>query len=114
LGLVIFILPWTVISYLAAQLALSGENPFLFVLGTVVPHAIFELPALLLAGAAALRWHAVLIAPAEGQAISESWLLAAADFTRVLTGLVIPLLIVAALVESYVTPLVLLWIYGAW
>jgi uncharacterized membrane protein SpoIIM required for sporulation len=114
LGLVIFILPWTVISYLAAQLALSGENPFLFVLGTVVPHAIFELPALLLAGAAALRWHAVLIAPAEGQAISESWLLAAADFTRVLTGLVIPLLIVAALVESYVTPLVLLWVYGVW
>jgi uncharacterized membrane protein SpoIIM required for sporulation len=112
LGLVIFILPWTLISFLAAQLALTGENPFLFVLATVVPHALFELPALLLAGAAALRWHTVLIAPADGQVISESWLLAAADFGRLLIGLVIPLLILAALVESYVTPVVLLWIYG--
>jgi uncharacterized membrane protein SpoIIM required for sporulation len=113
LGLVIFILPWTVISFLAAQLALAGENPFLFILGTIVPHALFELPALLLAGAAALRWHAILIAPSEGQVISESWLLAAADFGRVLTGLVIPLLILAAVVESYVTPIVLMWVYGA-
>lgn len=113
LGLVIFILPWTLISFLASQLALTGEDPFLFVLATIVPHALFELPALLLAGAAALRWHTILIAPMERQVISESWLLAAADFSRVFIGLVIPLLIVAALIESYVTPLVLLWLYGA-
>jgi len=111
MGVVIFMLPWAVLSYLTAQFALAGGEPLRFLVGTVLPHATLELPALLLAAAAALRWHAIIIAPPREQLISESWLLAAADFARVFIGLVIPLLLAAALVEGYITPRVLLWLY---
>jgi uncharacterized membrane protein SpoIIM required for sporulation len=111
MGIVVFMLPWGVLSYLTAQFALAGGDPFRFLMGTVIPHAAFELPALFLAAAVALRWHAVIIAPPRERLISESWLLAAADFGRVFVGLVIPLLLAGALVEGLVTPRVLLWLY---
>jgi uncharacterized membrane protein SpoIIM required for sporulation len=115
MGIAIFILPWGLLSFLGGQLALAGEDPLLFMLGTIAPHATLELPALLLAGAAALRWHTTLIAPPAdpNQVISERWLIAAADYSRVFVGLVLPLLFLAALVESYITPLVLVALYGA-
>jgi uncharacterized membrane protein SpoIIM required for sporulation len=112
LGVLIFLLPWGLISYLAAQFSLAGEDPFAFVLATVVPHATLELPALLLAAAAALRWHAVVIAPPPNRTLSEGFLMAAADFARVFIGLVVPLLLIASFVEAYVTPLVLVRVYG--
>jgi uncharacterized membrane protein SpoIIM required for sporulation len=112
LGVLIFMLPWTLITYLAAQMAMGGSNPLTFLLTAIAPHAILEAPALLLAAAAALRWHATIIAPPPDKTVSESWLLAAADFGRLMVGLVAPLLLLAALVEAYVTPQVILRVYG--
>ncbi len=109
----IFMLPWTLIGYLSALVAASGENPLLFLVAVVLPHAIFELPALLLAGAAALRWHATALSPPPDRTVGESWLLAAGDFVRVMVALVIPLLILAAFVEAYVTPRIVIYIYGS-
>jgi uncharacterized membrane protein SpoIIM required for sporulation len=111
MGVVIFALPWGVLSYLTAQFAIAGGEPIRFLMGTVIPHAILEMPALFLAAAAALRWHAIIIAPPKEALISERWLLAAADFARVFIGLVIPLLLIGALVEGLVTSRVLLWLY---
>lgn len=112
LGILTFILPWTVLGFLAAQLAQSGQSPVTFLLATVAPHGLVELPALLLAAAAGLRWHTVVIAPRLGGTVGEDWLSAAADFVRLLLALVLPLLLVASFVEAYVTPLVVLWVYG--
>lgn len=112
MAVVIFMLPWGVIGYVTAQLAMMGENPLLFLMVTVAPHGLFELPAILLVASAALRWHAIIIAPPRERLVSESWLRAAADFGRIFIGLVIPLLAVAALVETYITPLILIWAYG--
>lgn len=112
LGVLIFALPWGVVGYLAAQFSLAGENPFTFLLATILPHASLELPALLLVFAAGLRWHAATIAPPPERTLSEAFLLHAADFARVLLGLALPLLLLAAFVEAYVTPVVLLAIYG--
>jgi uncharacterized membrane protein SpoIIM required for sporulation len=113
LGVLIFILPWGIIGFVAAQFSLAGENPFTFVLATVLPHATFELPALLIAGAAALRWQATIIAPPPDRTLGESFLVAAADFFRLLVGFALPLLLVAAFIEAYVTPLVITWVYGS-
>lgn len=108
----IFMLPWVVIGYLAGQLGLTGQDPLLFFVAGILPHALLELPALLLATAAALRWHASIMArPAQGS-ISDRWLLTAADFCRIVIGIVIPLLIIAAFVEALITPQVILWVYG--
>jgi uncharacterized membrane protein SpoIIM required for sporulation len=94
------------------QFYLAGENPAQFLLATVVPHAIVELPVLLLIGAAALRWQTVTFVPLSDISLSEMFILRAAEFWRVLLALGIPLLLLAALLESYVTPQVLQMVYG--
>lgn len=110
--ILIFMLPWTLVGYIGAHLAANGENPLLFVFAAVLPHAVIELPALLLAAAAALRWHATALSPPPDRSVGESWLLAAADFVRVMVALVIPLLILSAFIEAYVTPAIVVWVYG--
>jgi uncharacterized membrane protein SpoIIM required for sporulation len=113
LGILVFMLPWSIISFIATQFYLAGQDPFTFLLATVVPHAVIELPALLLAAAAGLRWHAVAIAPPPRQTLSEAFLQAAAEFVRMFVGVVIPLLLIAAFVEGFVTPRVVLALYGS-
>ena len=108
----IFMLPWLIVGFLGGQLAISGENPILFFSTAILPHAIIEIPALLLAFASILRWHASIMTRPENGKISDNWLNLAADFGRVFVGLVIPLLLVAAFVEAYVTPKVILFAYG--
>jgi stage II sporulation protein M len=112
LGILVFLLPWGLIGYVAAQFALAGQNPWQFLLATIVPHAIIELPALLIAAAAALRWHTTIISPPPNRTVSEAFLAAAGDFFRLFIGVVIPLLLLAAFVEGLVTPQVLTWVYG--
>ncbi|MCB8944996.1 MAG: stage II sporulation protein M [Ardenticatenaceae bacterium] len=112
LGMLVFLLPWGLITYVAVQFALAGQNPWQFLLGTIVPHAVIELPALLIAAAASLRWHTTIISPPPNRTVSEAFLAAAGDFFRLFVGVVIPLLLVAAFVEGLVTPQVLLRVYG--
>ncbi|MFQ5434491.1 MAG: stage II sporulation protein M [Anaerolineae bacterium] len=112
LGVLVFMAPWGVLGFIAGQFALAGEDPFAFLLATVVPHAVIELPALLLVSAAALRWHVTIIAPPPDRTLSEAFLAAMADFVRVFVGIVLPLLLVAAFVEAFVTPAVLVRVYG--
>ncbi len=112
LGILVFMMPWSVISFVTMQFYLAGQNPFMFLLATVVPHAVIELPALLIAAAAGLRWHAVVIAPPPRQTLSEAFLQAAAEFVRLFVGVVIPLLLIAAMVEGFITPRVVVAVYG--
>jgi uncharacterized membrane protein SpoIIM required for sporulation len=112
LGLLVFLLPWSLITYIVVQISLAGQNPWQFLLAAVVPHAIIELPALLIAAAAALRWHATIISPPPNRTVSEAFLMAAGDFFRLFIGIVIPLLLVAAFIEGLVTPQVLTWMYS--
>lgn len=112
LAILIFMLPWVIVGFIAGQFHLAGANPLLFVGAAVLPHAIFELPAILLATAAALRWHLTVIAPPPDRTLGEAFIAAAAEFSRIFVGLVIPILLLAAFVEAYVTPQVLVAVYG--
>jgi uncharacterized membrane protein SpoIIM required for sporulation len=112
LGVLIFMMPWGIISFIAMQFYMAGENPFQFLLGTIVPHGIVELPVLLLIGAAALRWQTATFAPLSNRSLSEVFIIRAAEFWRILLGLGIPLLLLAAMVEAYVTPQVLRLVYS--
>ena len=111
-GLGVYMLPWTLIAYMAAQLAAAGESPWQFLLATIAPHATVELPALLLVAAAALRWQSSRIAPTHGRTISASWVTAAADISRWVVGVAAPLLLLAALIEALVTPQVVVAVFG--
>jgi len=78
----------------------------------LVPHSLLEVPAVILAGAVALRLGASIISPPPGKTIGEGWMAALADATRLWMVLIMPVLVVAAVVEVYVTPAIVLWIAG--
>jgi uncharacterized membrane protein SpoIIM required for sporulation len=108
----LFMLPWILVGFLAGQVGAAGESPLLFILAAIVPHAILEVPALLLVVGAAMRWHAAVMARPPKGTISEQWVSSAADFWMVLLGLGLPLLLAAAYVEANITPQVILWAFG--
>lgn len=99
----VFMLPWGLIGYLAGQFSLAGANPW-DIIPFVLPHGIIELPAVLLASTAILRWGATTIAIPPGRGLGEVWLEAGADFFRILVGVTLPLLVIASLLETFLTP----------
>ncbi|MGQ0600319.1 MAG: stage II sporulation protein M [Anaerolineales bacterium] len=108
LSTVLLMIPLTLTGYFAGQMALIGINPLLFLAAFILPHGVLEIPAALLAGGSILRLGASIIAPPRGKTLGESWLLALADWAKVSLGLVLPLLLGAALLEAFVTP----WVVG--
>lgn len=112
LALIVMALPILFIGFLTATIASAGFSPLLFLLAFVLPHGILKIPALVLAGAAILRLGATLASPAPGKTISEAWLGAAADWAKIMLGLVLPLLLGAAILEVLVTPRVVYWLFG--
>ena len=101
-----------VVTYLASQVAAAGHDPWVFVLATIAPHGVFEILAASLWTALTVRLGATFIVLSDDLTVSEAWLQALADLFKVSLAVVIPLLTVAAIVESYVTPLIVSWVYG--
>jgi uncharacterized membrane protein SpoIIM required for sporulation/ABC-type transport system involved in multi-copper enzyme maturation permease subunit len=112
MGLVIMMLPIGIIAYATATLARGGFSPGLFLLGLVLPHGIVEIPAMVLAGAAILRCGNCLLAKPNGRSLGQIWLQALADWLIVLLGAVLPMLLLSAVLETWVTPLVAAWVMG--
>lgn len=103
--LLILMLPTLLIGFAAAQIAAAGLAPGVLA-AALVPHSLFEIPAVLVAGAAAVRLGASVIAPPPGRTIAQGWLEALGEAARLWFALVLPLLAAAAVVEIAVTPLV--------
>lgn len=104
-AIMVFMLPWGLVGYLAGQFALSGASP-LTIVPFIIPHGLFELPALLLATTSLFHWGAATVSPPPGKGLFHVWLEAAADFVRVTFGIAFPLLIIASILESFATPTV--------
>ncbi len=100
-----------IIGFLAGSGLGQGMNVGVF-LALLWPHGLLELPAALVATAAGLRMGAAVMAPPRGFTLGETLLQGIADFVKVLVCLVVPLLLIAAFVEIYVTPRVALWVLG--
>jgi uncharacterized membrane protein SpoIIM required for sporulation/ABC-type transport system involved in multi-copper enzyme maturation permease subunit len=75
----------------------------LSVFGIFLPHGLLEIPAIILAMAAVLRSGAVLATPDSRKTIGEVWIMAIADWAKIMVGVVIPLLIIGAALEAWVT-----------
>jgi uncharacterized membrane protein SpoIIM required for sporulation len=112
LALIVMFIPILLIGYFTATMASAGLSPLLFLLGFVVPHGILEIPAIIFAGAAILRLGATLATPSPGKTIGEAMVGATADWAKVMVGLVLPLLLGAAVLEVVITPKVAFWIFG--
>jgi uncharacterized membrane protein SpoIIM required for sporulation/ABC-type transport system involved in multi-copper enzyme maturation permease subunit len=112
LGILVLMLPMVLIGFFAATVAASGISPVLFLSAFVLPHGSLEIPAMILAGAAILVMGATLATPARGQTIGEAWLRSLADWAKIMLGLVLPLLLGAALLEVFLTPRLIVLLLG--
>ena len=112
LGVLVVMLPMLIIGYFLATVGTAGYSPLLFFSIFVLPHGIFEIPAMILAGAAILQLGATLLTPSTGRSLGEAWLSALADWAVVMLAVVMPLLLAAAVMEVYVTPRAVLWFFA--
>jgi len=112
LGIITLILPFSIIGYFTAIVGQTGLSPSLFLAGFVLPHGIFEIPAIILTGALIIRLGLTLVTPNKNYTIGEAWIRTLADWTRLILFLVIPLLVVAAFLEVFVTPRIALALFG--
>lgn len=110
LGILVLMLPLTLIAYIGANVAAAGFSATTFLTALVLPHAILEIPAIILTGAAVLSLGATLATPANGKTIGEAWLTALANWGKIILGIVIPLFFAAALVEVFITPHIAVWL----
>ena len=104
LGVLIMMLPTAVFGFFAQIAAGANISPLKFLLAFAFPHGIFEFPAIILSGAIILRLGATLVTRTPGLSIGEAFTRAFADWTRIFLVLVVPLFILSALVETFITP----------
>ncbi len=74
----------------------------------ILPHGILELPAVGLVLAGALRLGLTLLTPPGPRSLRDRWILAWADWLKLLL-LAAPLLLLAAWIEVHITPRLVLW-----
>ena len=107
LGLTLFIGNVALVGGVMGAAQLVGYSPLLAFAAGILPHGVFELTAVFLATAAMLKVGAQLVTPQTDKSLGEIFLLSLADWCRVFVGVVVPLLAIAAVVEIYITPLLI-------
>jgi len=112
LGLLITMLPLVFIGYMVGNIFMAGLSISKFITGLILPHACFEIPALIFAGAAILNLGATLTTPANGKTIGEAWIISLAQWAKLMVGLIIPLFLCAAIVEVFITPRIASILFG--
>lgn len=100
------------VSFIISEVVLLGYNPWLFLATFILPHGIFELPAVLLGLTFALRIGAAMVSPPSGLDIGQGVLLTVANFIKILIFLLVPLLLLAAYIEANITPQIVLAFYA--
>lgn len=93
-----------VVGFLGQTLANNGIPAFNTIVGLFLPHGIIEIPALILASAAVLQLGVMMATPVSGKSVGEVFLESLGKWSRVIVGLVFPLLLLAAAIEIWLTP----------
>lgn len=107
-SILLVILPFGILGYLMGNVTAAGISPLPFIVA-IIPHGIFEIPAIIIAGAAALRLGSVATKPPQNMTVGEAWLRAFADVVKIGFAVVLPLLIIAGVFEVHVTPKAVEW-----
>lgn len=111
-ALLLLLIPLALVGFFTTAAAQVGVNPLLFLGAFILPHGILELPAAVVATAFALRLGAAIMAPSHTRSAGDRFAQALADWVKVFVFLVIPLLLVAALIEATLTPRVVAYFFG--
>ncbi len=112
LGILVYIGNFSLIGGVLGVTKMVGLSPALIFAAGILPHGIFELPSVILASGATLYMGVRLVTPIPGRSIGEVFITSIADVLKVLLAVCLPLLLIAALVEAGITPLILLRVLG--
>jgi len=111
-GIFILLAPLALMGFLAQMATTAGIDRWNFLAAFSLPHGFLEFPAIIITCALIMRVGATMVTPAQDQSISDSWLRALADWLKIVLVLVVPLFLVAAIVEVYVTPYTISFFLG--
>jgi uncharacterized membrane protein SpoIIM required for sporulation len=107
LGVLVYLLNMGIIGAVLSLVGVMGGSPLKMGIYGILPHGVFEIPALILSSAAILYIGIALVTPRSQQTLGEVLIEAIADWMKIGFGLVLPLLTIAAVVETWVTPVLL-------
>lgn len=107
LGLTLFLGNIALVGGVLGAAHLVEYSPLLVFAAGILPHGIFELTAIILATAAMLKVGAQLVTPQPDKGLGEVLIVSLADWFRIFIGLVLPFLAIAAVIEIYLTPLLI-------
>ena len=108
LGIMAYLANVGLVGAVLGVFSLIGYSPGQLFAAGILPHGLFEIPALMLTTAAVLRMGAVLVTPQTGKSMGQVTLEVVADCAKILVGLAVPLLTLAAFIEAYITPSILI------
>ena len=109
LGVLAFFINIGVIGGLFALLESLGLPAATFFLAGILPHGIFEIPAIIFAAAGIFYFGAVMVTPNPSKTMGEVFIGAISDWFKIGVGIVLPLLFIAALIETGITPKILIY-----
>jgi len=107
LGELAFVVNIGIIGSVFAVLDGVGMSASTLFIAGVLPHGIFEIPAIIFASAAILYFGAIMVTPNPERTMGVVFVHAISDWLKISVGIILPLLLVAALIETYITPQIL-------
>jgi len=93
------------------HLLTSNGLPATYLCALLLPHGIFEIPAILLSTGAILHASAYIAAPVENKTVGEVWIEAVAFWLKITLGISFPLIFLASIVEIFITPKIVLFLF---
>ncbi len=111
-GALVLMLPMVIIGFFTGAASLMGFNTLSVLAAFILPHGLFEIPAIILSGAAILQVGVTLVTPHQRQSIGEGLVSSIADWVKITLALVIPLFLAAAFLEVFVSPQLMVRLLG--
>jgi len=96
---------YAIIGYVLSQFVIAGSDLMVFA-ASIVPHGVIEIPVIILATTVAFRLGAVMTKPPAGETVGYAWSMALGDTIKLWITVVVPGLLLAAILEVYVTPVI--------
>jgi uncharacterized membrane protein SpoIIM required for sporulation/ABC-type transport system involved in multi-copper enzyme maturation permease subunit len=99
------------VGFILGQAVHLGYDPLIFLAVTILPHGVFELAAAMLTAALSVKLGLSVMSPPPGLSIGQAMLAGLANLLKI-AWLVALLLLLAAVIEAWITPALVLWFYG--
>jgi uncharacterized membrane protein SpoIIM required for sporulation len=111
IGILLLMVSTAPVGFIAGFFFQLNLNPVPFLAGFILPHGLIELAAAILGISAAMKISTSIIAPPEGMTIGQSFQFALVNYIKLL-ALIVPLLLIAAIIEANITPAIGCWLTG--